>query len=283
MARSSTDPTSDSAPPASGRVDVDALLELIARLRAPDGCPWDRKQTLSSVRAYLIEEAHEVAAAIDAEDFDALREELGDLLFQVSFVGRLAEEAGVFQLADAADEVRQKMIERHPHVFGAPEERLDDAADVARAWERRKAAKRASGSILDGVPPSLPALVGAYRLTQKAAGVGFDWPDPADVLDKIQEEVGEVVAELDAEHPDPEAIRDEIGDLLLAVANLARHVGVDPEAALQRANGKFRRRFGELEALYRDELERTIDTSSAQEMDDYWEEVKRRRRARGDD
>ena len=269
--------------PTDDPTDLDALVDLVARLRADDGCPWDRRQTLASVRAYLLEEAHEAAAAIDDDDPDALREELGDLLFQAAFVGRLAEEAGAFTVADAVAEVHAKMVERHPHVFGEPEERLDDAAEVARAWERRKAARRDGGSILDGVPRSLPALVGAYRLTQKAAGVGFDWEAPHEVLTKVREEVEEVAAELDADARDADAVEAELGDLLLAVANLARHLGVDPEAALAGANLKFRRRFADLEAIYRDELERPIDSSDAQEMDDVWEEVKRRRRARGDD
>lgn len=266
--------------PDPGRADLDALVALVARLRAPDGCPWDREQTLESVRAYLVEEAHEAAAAIDAADLDALREELGDLLFQAAFVGRLVEEAGAFRLADSIAAVHAKMIERHPHVF-APEESgdegepLNDPSAVARAWEKRKERGRdGEGSALDGVPASLPALVAAYRLSQKAAGVGFDWPGPAAVLDKVREEVDEVAAELAAPEPDPERVRDEIGDLLLAVANLARHAGVDPESALARGNAKFRRRFAALEETCREHHERPISELSPEVLDALWNRVK---------
>ena len=261
--------------------DLKDLLALISRLRAPDGCPWDRQQTLGDLRAYLLEEAHEAAAALDSGDRDALREELGDLLFQIAFVGRLAEEEGSFRLADAVRSVHAKMVRRHPHVFATGS--LEDADAVHRAWERRKARERADGSLLDGVPPSLPALTAAYRLTQKAAGVGFDWPDVAQVLAKAREELAEVEEVLEAEgstSPPRDALAEEIGDLLLAVANLARHTGVDPEAALARGNLKFRRRFAAVEQQLR-RRGRGPEEATLEEMDALWDEVKDREPANG--
>lgn len=248
--------------------DIEKLQLLIARLRSPDGCPWDREQTLSSVRAYLLEEAHEAAAAIDGGDRQELLAELGDLLFQVTFVARLAEEEGAFELADAIDAVHAKMIERHPHVFG--DERLADAAAVHRAWERRKA--EPESSLLQGVPETLPALTGAYRMTQKAAGVGFDWPDAAAVADKVREEVAEVEEALAS--GDPEHQREEVGDLLFTVVNLARHLGFDPEAALAAANRKFRRRFETMERFLT-EGGRGLSQASIEEMEAAWNRVKR--------
>ena len=224
------------------------LIALVARLRAPDGCPWDREQRLADVRAYLLEEAHETAAAIDEESWPAISAELGDLLFQVAFVLRLGEEAGALSAEQAIAGIHAKMVARHPHVFG--DERAADADEVRRAWERRKAASADGESLLAGVPVSLPALVACYRLSQKAAGVGFDWPDQPAVLAKVHEELAEVERELPAAPDDATAraaLEDEIGDLLFAVANLARHAGVDPERALQRTNAKFRRRFAHVE------------------------------------
>ena len=258
--KTSVDEVAPVETPAGSRADspgaaLESLMALVARLRAPDGCPWDREQTLDSVRAYLLEEAHELAAAIDEDDGEddggALVEELGDLLFQGVFIARLGEEAGRFDLAQALRGIEAKMIERHPHVFGS--DRLADATSVRGAWERRKAAaKPADRSLLAGVPGSLPALTAAYRLTQKAAGVGFDWPDVDGVLDKIHEELGEVQTALTDHRATPDAeseaaVRDEVGDLLFAVANLARHLDLDPEAALAQTNGKFRRRFAAIE------------------------------------
>src|ERR1700710_1435678 len=171
--------------------DLQKLVDLVARPRRPGGCPGDREQSLPDVRAYLLEEAHELAGAIDGGDWEELSEELGDLLFQVAFIGRLAEEAGAFRLSQVVDGVHRKMVERHPHVFG--DEVLADAEAVRQAWERRKLQKEPKReSLFSGVPASPPALLGAYRLTQKAAGVGFDWPDAAPVLDKVEEEIAEV-------------------------------------------------------------------------------------------
>jgi ATP diphosphatase len=251
--------------------DLQKLLDLVARLRAPDGCPWDREQGLESVRAYLLEEAHETAAAIDGGDWDELAAELGDLLFQVAFLGRLAEEAGAFQLSQAIDGVHDKMVARHPHVFG--DEVLADAEAVRQAWERRKLQKEGQkgGSLLSGVAPTLPALLAAYRLTQKAAGVGFDWPDAGDVLEKMEEETAELREALAV--GDRAALREEVGDLLFTVANLARKLDVDPEAALAGTNDKFRRRFAAVEAGLAARGKTPAD-SSLEEMDELWEQAK---------
>jgi MazG family protein len=219
---------------------------LAARLRAPDGCPWDREQTLSDVRAFLIEEAHEVAAAMDSDDWSAISEELGDLLFQIAFIVRLGEESDHTSLESVVAGIHRKMVERHPHVFG--HESLADADAVRQAWERRKVADPTRGGVLDGVPDSLPALVASYRMSQKAAGVGFDWSEASSVVAKIHEELAEVEQELDGAPLDPKALKEEVGDLLFAVANLARHLHIDPEGALAGANRKFRRRFEWIEA-----------------------------------
>lgn len=247
-----------------------ALLDLVARLRAPDGCPWDREQTLADVRAYLLEEAHELAGAIDGGDWGEVEEELGDLLFQAAFIGRLAEEAGAFTVADALARVHAKMVERHPHVFG--DEVLADTAAVRQAWERRKLrGKDRRESLFSGVPDSLPALLAAYRLTQKAAGVGFDWPTAAAVLDKAEEETGELRAALAA--GDKAAVREEVGDLLFTFANLARKLDVDPEAALAGTNRKFRRRFARIEEGLA-ARGKTAAEATLEEMDTLWEEAK---------
>jgi nucleoside triphosphate diphosphatase len=259
--------------------DLAPLLALVTRLRAPDGCPWDREQTLPDVRAYLLEEAHEVAAAIDGGDWDEIASELGDLLFQVAFIGRLAEEAGACRLADAIARAEEKMIARHPHVFGDAE--AADAEAVRQAWERRKVAA-GGGSLLAGVPPSLPALVAAYRMTEKAAGVGFDWPDAAAVLAKLDEETAELrqavaaataAAAAAAAGGRRGAVREEVGDLLFTVVNLARKLAVEPEAALAAANRKFRRRFEAVEAALAARGRRLGEATLA-EMDALWEEAK---------
>ena len=242
------DPSSVAAPPPPAAATLRDLIALVARLRAADGCPWDREQRLADVRAYLLEEAHEAAAAIDEESWPAIGGELGDLLFQVAFVLRLGEEAGELTAEQAIAGIHAKMVARHPHVFG--DERAADAEEVRRSWERRKAASSGGESLLAGVPASLPALVACYRLSQKAAGVGFDWPDRPAVLAKVHEELAELERELPAVQEDTAAraaLEDEIGDLLFAVANLARHAGVDPERALARTNAKFRRRFAHVE------------------------------------
>lgn len=250
--------------------DLQKLLDLVARLRAPDGCPWDREQRLADIRAYLLEEAHEAAGAIDGGDWSELAEELGDLLFQIAFIGRLAEEAGAFSLSQVVDRVHHKMVTRHPHVFG--DEVLADSQAVRQAWERRKLREEPGrASLLAGVPASLPALLGAYRLTQKAAGVGFDWPDAGAVLAKVEEETGELREALAA--GDREASREELGDLLFTLANLARKLDVDPEAALAGTNRKFRHRFEQVEKGLAARGRSTAD-ATLEEMDALWEAAK---------
>ncbi|HVR30820.1 MAG TPA: nucleoside triphosphate pyrophosphohydrolase [Thermoanaerobaculia bacterium] len=277
--------------------DLATLDALVARLRGPDGCPWDREQGFDDIRAYLLEEAHEVAAAIDRRDWAELEEELGDLLFQLAFLGRMSEEQGRPGLARSIASVEAKMIERHPHVFGETSEaaaaaatgvgdgsggskeagyagsRPLDADAVAAAWERRKLQSRGrEASLLDGLAASMPSLLAAYRMTQKAAGVGFDWSTAGEVLAKVKEELGELEHAL--EH-DRDRARDEIGDLLFAIANLARHLGIDPEAAAARTNLKFRRRFRHIEDRLR-EQGRRLDQSTLGEMDALWDEAKQR-------
>jgi nucleoside triphosphate diphosphatase len=250
--------------------DLQKLVDLAARLRAPDGCPWDKEQTLENVRAYFLEEAHELASAIDGGDWEELAEELGDMLFQVAFIARLAEEAGAFRLPQVIDRVHSKMVARHPHVFGG--ETLADAEAVRQAWERRKLQEEPGReTLLGGVPSSLPALLGAYRLTQKAAGVGFDWPDTASVLDKAEEEIAELREAL--ARGKSEEVREEMGDLLFTFANLARKLEVDPESALATTNRKFRTRFAAVEqglaAKGKSAAEATLE-----EMDELWEAAK---------
>ncbi len=285
-----TPPIAPSAAAAVAATDLARLTALVARLRAPDGCPWDRDQTLPDLRAYLLEEAHEVAAALDSGDRSELAGELGDLLFQIVFIARLVEEAGGFALGAALDAVEAKMIARHPHVFGG--ETLASAKAVREAWERRKVRTREGErrSLLDGATSaSLPALVAAYRLTQKAAGVGFDWREAGEVVAKLDEEIAELKelltpapqepaeAEAAASSGAPAELRqrrtEEIGDLLFTVANLARHLEIDPEGALAAANLKFRRRFAAVEAgLARSG--RNVAEATSEEMEAEWQSAK---------
>ncbi len=249
-----------------GDTPIDRLRALIAHLRGPDGCAWDREQTIESVRPNLLEEAHEVAAAMDGGDWDELKEELGDLLFQVGFLAQMAEEQERFDLDQVTDAVVNKMIARHPHVFG--DEVAETATDVRRNWERRKRDAKETGSALDGVPSTLPALTGALRLSQKAAALGFDWPDTDGVVDKVAEEAREL-----AEAENDRDLADEFGDVLFSLVNLARHLKLDPEGALAAANAKFRQRFGELETVVAERGQKVGDLS-LEELEEVWQEVK---------
>jgi len=252
---------------------LDRLRRLVARLRGPDGCPWDRQQTLADLRAYLIEEVHEAATAIDEDDPPALGEELGDVLFLVVFAAELLRERGGADIGQLAAAAEAKMVSRHPHVFG--DEKAHDATEVRKVWGRRKRAERApSASALDGVPASLPALLQSYRMTQKAADVGFDWPEVEGVLAKIDEELGELREALE-EPPDVrrERLRAELGDLLFTAANLARHLEIDPDAALAGANRRFRDRFRRMESSLADGT-RTMDELSLDELNAIWEQAK---------
>ena len=254
---------------------IERLIEIMARLRAPDGCPWDREQDFRSIAPYTIEEACEVADAIEEDDLGALRDELGDLLLQVVYHARMAEEAEAFGFDDVVRAIADKMVRRHPHVFGAaPGEPPPRAEDVD--WEGMKAAERAEtgtkrASVLDDVPVTLSALTRALKLTRRAATVGFDWTDPKEVLAKLTEEAEELVAEIG--RADRRLIEEEYGDLLFVMANVARHLDVDPEAALRRANAKFERRFRQVEAMLVNEG-RTPDEASLEEMDALWDRVK---------
>lgn len=259
--------------------DLDRLLDIMARLRDPArGCPWDLAQSYETIAPHTIEEAYEVADAIAQGDMAALKDELGDLLFQVVFYAQMAREDGAFDFSDVAAAASDKMERRHPHIFG--EAKVGSAAEQSRAWEELKAAERAAksseaASVLDGVAIGLPALARAAKLQKRAARVGFDWARSEDILDKIAEEAEELRAELaDA---DRDRIEDEVGDLLFAVANLARHLDIDPEAALRRANGKFDRRFRSIEkALARQG--RSPEQSNLEEMESLWQAAKRRER-----
>jgi ATP diphosphatase len=252
------------------------LLAIMARLRDPEGgCPWDREQDFASIAPYTIEEAYEVAEAIAENDMGALKDELGDLLFQVVFHARMAEERGAFAFADVAAAIADKMRRRHPHVFG--DSAIADAAAQTIAWEEHKAAERRArgadrpASALDGVGLALPALTRAEKIQKRAARVGFDWPAAAPILDKIEEEIGELRAELDT--GTKARIADELGDLLFAVANLARRLEVDPETALRDATRKFERRFRRVEALLA-EGGRIPSESTLDEMEVEWRRSK---------
>jgi tetrapyrrole methylase family protein/MazG family protein/ATP diphosphatase len=263
------------APPETLR-PIDRLLAIMARLRDPaDGCPWDQEQTFATVAPYTVEEAYEVADAIERNDLSDLKEELGDLLLQVVFHARMAEEQGAFAFDDVANAINDKMIRRHPHVFA--EETYASLAHQKEGWEALKAAERdakrkgRTPSLLDDIPVGLPALTRAVKLSKRAAKVGFVWPDISHVVDKLDEELGELKAEIAA--GDFEKARQEMGDVLFVVANLARTLEVDPEDSLRFTNAKFVRRFQYVEARLA-ERGRTPDQSDLAEMDALWDEVK---------
>jgi nucleoside triphosphate diphosphatase len=246
------------------------LLEIMRRLRdAESGCPWDIEQTFRSIAPYTVEEAYEVADAIERDDMGELRGELGDLLFQVVYHAEMASEAGHFGFEDVVAAIGDKMVRRHPHVFGS-ESRNKSAEQQVRDWEAAKAQERGTrASALDGVAVGLPALTRAVKLQNRAARVGFDWPDVEPVLDKVAEEAREL---RDAKG-DPERVREEFGDLLFVMANLARHLEIDPEAALRGANAKFVRRFRGIEAALAEEGRSPAESDLA-EMDALWDQVK---------
>ncbi|MDB5494954.1 MAG: mazg protein [Phenylobacterium sp.] len=266
------------APPADLQ-PIDRLIAIMARLRDREhGCPWDVEQTFASIAPYTVEEAYEVADAIERGDLADLRDELGDLLLQVVFHARMAQEQGVFDFDDVARAINDKMVRRHPHVFGT--ETYGSLAEQKQGWETLKAAERAAkqgekgraASLLDDVPVGLPALTRAVKLSKRAAGVGFVWPSAKEVLDKLHEEVAELEAEIAA--GDLEKARQEMGDVLFVVANLARTLDVDPEDALRATNAKFGRRFRHIEARLA-ERGKTPEQSDLAEMDGLWDEAKR--------
>jgi ATP diphosphatase len=251
----------------SAPAELARLLEVMARLRDPErGCPWDQQQTFETIAPYTIEEAYEVADAIARRDMAELPDELGDLLFQVVYHARMAEEAGLFGFADVARAITDKMIRRHPHVFGSEES--------APGWEEQKQQERAArphSGLLDGIPVALPALTRALKITARAGRVGFDWPDAHHVLEKLEEEIGEVRAEL--EDGDPARLADEVGDILFVAANLARKLGLEPEVCLRQANAKFGRRFAEVERRVAAEGLALAD-AGLERMEAHWQVVK---------
>jgi nucleoside triphosphate diphosphatase len=265
--------------------DISRLLEIMATLRTPgSGCPWDLEQSFASIAPYTVEEAYEVADAIARGDLDDLCDELGDLLLQVVFHARMAEEQHAFSFGDVVAAITLKMIRRHPHVFAGKDERLT-TSDVKGAWDRIKAEEKAERaarrpteqitrkSLLSGVKAGQPALTRAMELQRKASSVGFDWNDPRAVLRKIREEADEIEAALD--RADADELADETGDLLFALVNLARHVGVDPDTALRGTNAKFERRFGYIEQTL-EAQGGSLENASLTEMDALWNEAKRK-------
>ncbi|HEX2891917.1 nucleoside triphosphate pyrophosphohydrolase [Vineibacter terrae] len=264
-------PTPDSLP----REPLERLLAVMAWLRHPvHGCPWDLKQDFASIAPYTLEEAYEVADAIRRGDRSDLREELGDLLLQVVYHARMAEEEGAFAFRDVAQAIADKMVNRHPHVFG--DAHVEGDEHQSGVWEQIKAqergARQAATSVLDGVALALPSLVRAEKLQKRAARVGFDWGAAGPVIDKIEEEIGELRAEVAAKAP-AARLQDEIGDVLFAVANLARHLKIDPEAALRATNEKFDRRFRHVERRLH-EAGRSPEQASLDEMEALWQEAK---------
>ncbi len=267
---------------ARNAVACQSVLDVMARLRDPHGgCPWDVEQTFATIAPFTIEEAYEVADAIAREDMPALKEELGDLLFQVAFHARMAEEQGAFDFADVAGALAAKMIARHPHVFGEGDERT--AEEQTRAWETLKAEERASkraaqglgASLLDDVAMALPALMRAEKLTKRAARINFDWPSPDQVLEKLDEELAELAEARESGNQD--AIAEEMGDILFVMANLARKLGVDPEEALRRANAKFTSRFQHIERRLAQQGRE--GRQPLEDMEALWVEAKARERA----
>jgi MazG family protein len=264
----------------AARCAIDQLLDVMAALRTPGrGCPWDLQQTFETIAPYTIEEAYEVADAIEKQDTAALKKELGDLLLQVVYHARIAQERQLFDFDEVVEAITAKMINRHPHVFGTPQQRAEGA--TPGFWERLKEEERAQSSagarasVLEGVATALPALMRAVKLQNKAARVGFDWPSRREVFDKLKEELAELEAELqDAGAAVPQTkAAEELGDVLFVIANLARHLGVDPEAALRGANAKFERRFHRIEEWLA-ARGRTPTSSSLEEMDRLWDVAK---------
>lgn len=273
------------AMPDAAAAEFARLVEIIARLRAPDGCPWDRAQTSQTLRPYLVEETYEVLDALDAEDWPELQEELGDVLLQVVLHAQLMAEAGRFGIADVVETIAEKMVRRHPHVFG--DATTDSPDEVSRNWARIKAAEKrakagtgaddAQRSVLDGVPTSAPALIQAQRLGEKAAKVGFDWQSATEVFDKVAEEWRELQAEID--HADAgnrkREMEHELGDLLFTLTSLVRHLDLDAEFVLRKANARFDRRFRFVEAQLAREGEDVYATSAAR-LEALWQAAKQR-------
>jgi ATP diphosphatase len=251
------------------------LVDIMARLRGPGGCPWDREQTLASLRGFVLEETYEVLDAIDRGDHEALRGEIGDLIFEAVFLAQIEADEGRFTVAESLDAIAEKLVRRHPHVFGGAAG-VNTPGQVVAQWEQIKAQEQADAgrrrSLLGGVPKAMPALLRAHEIGTRAAAVGFDWTRPADVLDKIDEEVAELRTAVRKEGV--ARAEEEMGDLLFAIASLARHLGVEPESALRRATEKFTARFEALEERLEGQG-RSVEAASLDEMESVWREIKR--------
>jgi len=265
---------------ANAAAEFTRLVEIVARLRAPDGCPWDREQTIDTLKPFVLEETYEVLEAIDRHDHAALCEELGDFVFEAVFLAQLEAEAGEFGIADSLQRISDKLVRRHPHVFkrGEGEAALDSAGQVRTRWEEIKAQERESSekpkTLLSGIAPALPALLCAYHIGVRAASVGFDWTAPADIVGKIQEEVDELREVVESPGAvDQSRAEEEMGDLLFSIANLSRKLGIDPESALRKANEKFTARFEALEARLHAQG-RSVHEASLEEMEAAWQAVK---------
>jgi MazG family protein len=257
------------------------LVDVLRTLRSPGGCPWDREQTLESLSPFLLEETYEVLDAIAARDMDALAQEIGDLLFEGAFLAQVASDNGAFDVADALETIVTKLVRRHPHVFGRPLTASSPSTprEVEVRWEELKAAERAQASrphtTLSGIPRTLPALLRAYEIGQRASAVGFDWEKPSDVIAKVREELDELDEAVRGDGTGSSRAREEMGDVLFALANLARQLGVEPEGALRQANDKFTRRFEALEAAMA-AGGRSFKELTLPEMEREWERIKRR-------
>lgn len=254
----------------------------MARLRGPEGCPWDREQTIESLRGFVLEETYEVLDAIDRADHDALRGEIGDLLFEGVFLAQIEADAGRFSVVDSVRAISEKLVRRHPHIFGTSGSRVKTAGEVVEQWEQIKAREQKDAgerrSLLRGVPRLLPSLLRAHEIGTRVAAVGFDWARTADVVDKIEEEVAELRQAVEGEGS--ERAEEEMGDLLFSIANLARKLGIEPESALRKANDKFGRRFDELERGF-EARGKSIHDSTLEEMESEWASVKSREAAAG--
>jgi MazG family protein len=264
---------------------LERLMEIMARLRAPDGCPWDREQSFDTIKKFTVEETYEVLDAIDRRDWADLREELGDYILQAVFYAQMASEEGLFRLGDCLDAINEKLIRRHPHIFGDETARTGD--EVLKLWDavkaKEKSDKSATGNgLLDGIPRSQPALVEAQQISSRAARSGFDWPNADDVIAKLNEEIAEFQAAREAaalsdqmrDAASLDQIEDELGDMMFTIVNLARFVKVDPEQALRRTNAKFRRRFAHVEQSLANQGE-SVAGSSIQTLEALWQEAKK--------
>lgn len=251
------------------------LVDIMARLRGPHGCPWDREQTLESLRAFLLEETHEVLEAIDTKDYDELRGEIGDLLFEGVFLAQVCADQGRFTIVASLEAITSKLIRRHPHIFDPAGRPLDTPTEVLQQWEQIKAQEQARAgqqrAVLKGLAKALPALLKSYEIGTRVAAVGFDWARTEDVVDKIEEEIAELRHAI--AHEGEDRAEEEMGDLLFSIANLSRKLGIEPESALRKANEKFTKRFTALEEQFH-EQGRSVHDASLEEMEQVWQTVK---------